>query len=304
MPFLACGLTIGRMPPSGVRIYAILARKVPLGIVFRRGPSKNVLVIAWNLADDTFQLGQWMTGRIYERRCDLSPNGDLLLYFAANYRKPYRSWSAISRPPFLTALTLWPKGDGWGGGGHFVTQHQVALNHRAAEMELANGFSIPRWLKVKPYGKRPGWGEDDPVWSERLKRDGWSLVSYPTKTKDDFGAKVWVEFAPPIVWRKPNPVWPKRYALEMSIEGLKERNGPWYLTEHSVITNGRVDKIGRSDWADWSPSGELLFAMDGCLYRVRGTRNKLDPLEDAIKVADFSKLRFESRRTPEDMRRW
>lgn len=277
---------------------------MPVGVVFRRGPSKNVLVIAWNLADDTFRVGQWLKGRIYERRCDLSPNGDFLLYFAANYRKPYRSWSAISRPPFLTALALWPKGDGWGGGGHFVTTHQVALNHRAEEMELAKGFSIPRWLKVKPFGKRSGWGEDDPVWSERLKRDGWSLVSYPTHTKTDFGAKLVFEFAPPIVWRKPNPVWPKRYTLEMSIRGLLERDGPSYLTEHSVVTNRGVYDMGRSDWADWSPSGDLLFATDGCLYRVRGTRDKLDSLEDAIKIADFSKLRFENRRSPQDMRRW
>lgn len=287
------------MQPSDVRIYAILARKSPLGVVFRRGPSRNVLLIAWNTSDDTSESGQWLKGRIYERRCDLSPNGELLLYFAANYRKPYRSWSAISRPPFFTGLALWPKGDGWGGGGRFLSENRIELNHRASEMELGSGFSLPRSLRVKPFGKRPGWGEDDPIWPERLKRDGWSLVSHPTKTKDDFGGKVWIEFSPPLVWRKPNPVWPKRYALEMSISGLKERNGPWYLTEHSIIRNdGIADRIGRSDWADWSYSGDLLFAMDGCLYRVRSRNETLDPLEDSIRIADFSKLLFENRQAP------
>jgi hypothetical protein len=110
--------------------------------------------------DDTFQCGQWLKGRVYERRCDPSPNGELLLYFAANYGKPYRSWSAISRPPFLTALALWPKGDGWGGGGHFLSENRIELNHRTSEMELASGFSIPKSLRVRPFGKRPGWGED------------------------------------------------------------------------------------------------------------------------------------------------
>ena len=127
-------------------------------------------------------------------------------------------------------VALWPKGDGWGGGGHFLSQNRIALNHRDGEMGLADGFSLPKWLTVKQYGERPGWGEDDPVWSERLGRDGWTVVSYPTGTKDDFGAKVWIEFAPPINWRKRNPKWPKRYSLEMSITGLKERDGPWYLT--------------------------------------------------------------------------
>ena len=144
---------------SQVRMYAILARKARFGVVFRRGPSKSVLLIGWNTSNDTFQQGQWLRGRIYERRCDLSPDGNLLLYFAASYRKPYYSWSAISRPPYLTALALWPKGDGWGGGGHFLSQHRIALNHRGGEMTIAEGFSIPKWLRAEQFGKRPGWEE-------------------------------------------------------------------------------------------------------------------------------------------------
>jgi hypothetical protein len=97
------------------RLYAILARRSPVAVLFRRGPSKQVLLIRWNTNDDSLLPGQWLKGRIYERRCDLSPDGDLLLYFAANWKKPYLSWSAVSRPPYLTALALWPKGDGWGG---------------------------------------------------------------------------------------------------------------------------------------------------------------------------------------------
>jgi hypothetical protein len=290
---------------SHVRIYTILARKAPFGVVFRRGPSKSVLLIGWNTSDDTFQHGQWLKGRIYERRCDLSPRGNLLLYFAANYRKPCFSWSAISRPPFLTALALWPKGDGWGGGGHFLSQHRVALNHRAAEMKIGEGFSIPKWLRVEQFGKHPGRGEDDPIWSERLIRDGWVLISYPTATKDNFGAKVWMEFTPPITWRKRNPKWPKQYSLEMSITGIRERDGPWYLTEHSVLRNeADLDKIGRSDWADWAQSGDLLFAMDGCLYRVPCEGGVLAPLEHAIRIADFSNMKVEPREAPDEARSW
>lgn len=206
--------------PSSVRLYAILARKSPVAVVFRRGPSRSVLLLKWNTAEDTFEQGQWLRGRIYERSCDLSPDGGLLLYFAANYREPYLSWSAISRPPFLKALALWPKGDGWGGGGHFESRTRIALSHRASEMSLAAGFSVPRWLKVRQFGDRPGWGEDDPVWSDRLVRDGWKLIGVPTETKYDFDAKVCWEFSSPIVWRKPNPVCPKRYSLDMFILGI------------------------------------------------------------------------------------
>jgi hypothetical protein len=111
------------------RLYAILARDGRSAVVFRRGPSKQVLVLRWWLEDDRLEPGQWFNGRIYERRADLSPDGDLLIYFAANWHAPYETWTGVSRPPYLTALALWPKGDAWGGGGVFDQPRVVGLNH-------------------------------------------------------------------------------------------------------------------------------------------------------------------------------
>ncbi|TGU14674.1 hypothetical protein EN799_66055, partial [bacterium M00.F.Ca.ET.156.01.1.1] len=88
--------------PSGKalapRLYAILARSARTGVIFRRGPSRLVQLIRWDLRTDTFEHGQWLKGRVYERRCDLSPSGELLVYFAATNRLPYGSWTAISKP--------------------------------------------------------------------------------------------------------------------------------------------------------------------------------------------------------------
>jgi hypothetical protein len=134
---------------------------------------------------------------------------------------------------------------------------------------------------------------------------GWTLVSYPTDPKHDFDAKVSWEFSPPILWRKSSPGFRKRYALDMIITGMHEKDGPWYLVEHSVTReNGKVDQIGRSDWADWSRSGDLLFAKEGCLYRVAREKGILPSAKDAVKIADFSKLRFEARKAPETAARW
>jgi len=196
-----------------------------------------------------------------------------------------------------------------GGGGHFLSKNRIALNHRADEMDLRGESVLPRIVKIEPFGGKPGWGEDDPVWSERLLRDGWRLVSYPARDpfaiRGDLGAKVWVEFSPPITWRKPNPIYAQRYSLEMSILGLKEVDGPWYLTEHTVIRDtNKPDKIGRTDWADWSHTGDLLFAMDGCLYRVPCKGGTLHDLASAVKVTDLSRLRFEPRESPEEAKRW
>src|SRR6516162_6940589 len=110
---------IKRYETMKANLFVILARNAPCGVIFRRGPSKQVLVIKWSLRNDTFEGGQWLKGRIYERRCDLSPSGEKLIYFAGNYRSKNGplTWTAVSRTPYLTALAMWPKGDAWGGGG-------------------------------------------------------------------------------------------------------------------------------------------------------------------------------------------
>src|SRR2546430_12168249 len=50
----------GLSRPSDVRLYAILARNAARAILFRRGPSKRVLLILWNMENDTFDEGQWL----------------------------------------------------------------------------------------------------------------------------------------------------------------------------------------------------------------------------------------------------
>ena len=70
------------------RLHVILAREAPKAVVFRRGPSGSVCTLGWDLETDTFTMGQWLKGRIYEYRSDLSPNGELMIYFATDYRHP------------------------------------------------------------------------------------------------------------------------------------------------------------------------------------------------------------------------
>ncbi len=108
------------MEAATARIHVLLASQVPLGLVIRRGPSKQVATILWDRERDHFELGQWLKGRIYERRSDLSPDGRYLIYFAMNGKwntESQGAWTAISRAPYLKALAFFPKGDCWNGGG-------------------------------------------------------------------------------------------------------------------------------------------------------------------------------------------
>ena len=279
---------------STARLYALVAREARKAIVFRRGPSKNVLLLDWDLETDRLTPGQWFKGRIYERRCDLSPDGDWLVYFAAKHHGPLGTWTAVSRPPYLTALALWAKGDTWGGGGLFDDARNLRLNHRPGhESYLADGFMLPKTYRVKNLGERPGWGEDAPIHTMRLARDGWSEVS-PGEVSD-YKAKGpfrWVYHAPVVVEKAVQG----KARLCVSLHGIGERNGPRYIQTAQVLSPDAspLADLGRVDWADVDHMGDVLFARDGCLYRLSGP----DLTGEAALVADLNALRFEPRVAP------
>src|SRR5438445_305998 len=99
--------------PVSCKLAVILAREAKVAVILRRGPTRRVELILWDTKNDGFQRGQWFHGRIYEERCDLSPDGTKFIYFASKYG-PKRdadmpdTWTAISKPPYFTALALWP----------------------------------------------------------------------------------------------------------------------------------------------------------------------------------------------------
>ena len=107
-------------------VYCILAREANRAVILRRGPTRRVQLILWHTDTDTFEEGQWFYGRIYESRCDISPDGTLFLYLAQKAKTQERlksstthKWTALSIPPYFTGLKLWPCGDTWQGGGLF-----------------------------------------------------------------------------------------------------------------------------------------------------------------------------------------
>src|SRR5438067_10571875 len=105
------------------RLHVLLASHSPLAVVLRKGPTNAVCSILWDRSADQFNLGQWMRGRIYERRADISADGKHWIYLARGGRvnSPTKgSWTAISRVPWLKAVVLHGKGDCWLGGGLFT----------------------------------------------------------------------------------------------------------------------------------------------------------------------------------------
>lgn len=268
-------------PRSNCRLYVLLARDSSDAVIIRRGPSKRVQLVSWQRDEDKFAPGQWFKGRIYERRCDLSPSGKFLLYFAASHKPPLYAWTAVSRPPFLSALALWPKGDCWGGGGLFVREREIHLNHPAHQMDLAEKNSLPKHFKIARTNEQAGCGEDFPIYHLRLLRDGWQPIE-----KEECNAKEKTEplyhFNLPITYSKTRPAEASKRnngdQLKMSICGIAEPNNPWYIVEYQIeASSGTILKeLGRLDWADWDSNGDLLFAKQGKIFR---SKNLIDSLE-------------------------
>lgn len=293
-------LPSGLRGPNGgantARLYALVARARRRAVVFRRGPTRQVRLLLWELGSDTLVGGQWLKGRIYERRCDLSPDGGMLAYFAASHRGPFDTWTAISRPPFLTALALWPKGDAWGGGGLFVRPGLLELNHtpRAdGTFPLADGFRLPRGLDVCPMGPWSGRGENWPIESRRLLRDGWAIGELGEATRHGRQSRQGWTFDPPL--RVQRPVG--KATLAVLLHALHEKQGRWEV-QTAVIEQGTARReLGRIDWADADHTGDVLYAADGCLYRI-AARNLLEG--GAVMVADLNGMAFEPMKAPPD----
>lgn len=240
-------------------------------MIFRRGPSKWVQLIKWNTKRDTIELGQWFNGRIYERRSDLSPDGPLLIYFAqkisARSKKDQEytyAWTAISRPPYLTALALWPKGDCWHGGGSFKNRRVVLLNHKPSVAKPHKKHQ-PQRLLVIPDPKAHG--EDDPVFSQRLERDGWQLKR--AWQVENRGYPKLFHTIQPEVREKTNPSRTHVIQLTRSIELLD------YSEDFAVrnIKQFLVANIERASWADWDQQGRLVVARDGKIFAASINRD-------------------------------
>jgi hypothetical protein len=117
-------------------LFVITAEAADVAVVFRRGPADWFHLLAWDLASDELTPGAWFRGRLYPEKCDLSSDGRFLLNFAHQGNKSGSSythaWTAVSRPPWLSALALWPAGTTYGGGGRFVGRRSLMLRHCGA----------------------------------------------------------------------------------------------------------------------------------------------------------------------------
>ncbi len=262
------------------RIHLILARKAPVIAVFRRGPSKQVALLEWNTETDKVTLGQWLKGRIYARRADLSPDGRHLIYFAANHRasNPFGgSWTAVSRMPYLTALHVYGWGHCWNGGGMFLNNTHYWLNGgRPGNPDASVKCDLKR-VATSPEGVHPHMGEDTVTYFPVLLRDRWTEEGHMAVK----GEQVFL-------FRKPVG---KGWFLEKAFHagtGAGRWNECYSETHRLIGPDSHETDMPDCESAD-SRGNDVFFTEYGLLMRM--TVNSEGPGEKRV-VADLNDMTF------------
>jgi len=255
------------------RLFVYLAAEAPIAVVLSRGPSDWAQLSVWHTDSDRIVHGQWIKGRVYERRSDLSADGQLFAAFVrqsgGRERHGADTWMALSRPPYFSALAVWFVGGTYHTGPFFPARDVLWLGYQ--EDTPPDRGRLPTWLKIRQprdiaYIDGTAEWTDRTVHFNRLLRDGWQLQAQePYRT----------------LWQRPHRQRP--LVLQMVHELTEARHQPWrYLVEYSVwnVAEKREYPIGHATWADFDQRGRLVLARDGKLLHWMEESGRCEAIAD------------------------
>ncbi|OAN76561.1 hypothetical protein A8B78_03535 [Jannaschia sp. EhC01] len=228
----------------------------------------------WDRERGTVELGQWLKARIYEHRSDLSPDGRHMIIYA---RRGGKSWTAVSRAPWLKALAYYPKNDTWFGGGAFTDEGDVFFNGMSVSEQFIDGLAVaaPDALPSATDGFHMG-----ALFPSMMAARGWRI---------DGGTGKDTRFS---------KLLPCGCTLHLRLERGYRSAGT--ILDH-VFTLERADQTtdqtidcGEWEWAEPWDNG-IQFARAGALWFVPVTKAGLG--EPRI-VHDFTDMVFENREAP------
>ncbi|MBA2277774.1 MAG: hypothetical protein H0W06_08415 [Chloroflexia bacterium] len=274
---------------SPCRLFVYLAREAPIGVVLRRGPSDWVRLSVWHTDVDSFEHGQWMRARVFERRSDVSADGTLFVSFVRGSQGPdpqqRDTWVAISRPPWFTALALWFVGGTYCAGGYFPERESLWIGFDPNPLDqghLPNWFTATTSISGGYTEHGPNWTERT-VWFNRLRRGGWERVA------DEV----------PETWQRPSPTSDVTLLMTIHSASSFDVYGGPHVLDYALRAEptGQVIPLGRATWADWDQRGRLIIAQDGklCHWQSQGNLRQ---------IADFNPHTPEPSASPAWARIW
>lgn len=249
-------------PAPAPRLYGILAAKAPIVLIFRRGPSDWFHLLRWHLDTGTLEPGVWVRKRVFPRRCDLSDDGRLMLYYlVGGFEGRYKVFAGLSRAPWLHSLVSWKEIGTWGRGHCFDTS------------DVAHTRGEPRVIGAK-FGRVVA-HENDQISYANERRRGWTEAADcpPRDPRDIWDEKRGVILEKTggsgVVLRLKGGLW--------STGGYSEKGSPLY--ELDLPTGERLD-LPDAAWAEWDHAGRLLIATTDGHLRALGVGDATSDLAE------------------------
>lgn len=299
---------------SSARVFGILVPNANQVVLFRRGPSRATLQLTWDLTTDELVLGQWIKGKVFTRRCDVSPDGRYLIAAVSDYsrgRMKHRIekqrgeevtdfWTAISRPPYFTALALWIDDGAYQGGGIWFGNSALGLNLTTTARE-----SKPPRLALKLESLALPGSEDEPLFSLLMIKRGWTVA----------GAPDWILKRPDLQewWPTADKLVRERFP-ELTVAPTEgEGPGTWVkplrsgklrrlVQDHEdqwQLLNATNEVLFQPSWIEADADGTPIWAQEGKLYRWRSF-----PDGEPQMICDLNPMTFEAVPPPESALKW
>ena len=258
------------------RIHLLPAKQAPSVVILRRKPSRYLHVMLWNTVADKIDHGSWFQGNFDFWGCDLSWDGQYLVYGAQSTRK-WESWMGVCKAPWLKSLKDFPTQSGvctayWSGPGELARagvldflQAPIELNPmRLLETLFPGAFGVRQSIVDSIPFKVKGMPSETPVeplppnFAHRLERDGWKRVGAMPSELRKWYVDEPMEGDPGWAW-KFSPAHPE---LKMHFLGNVPNRGYVFSFE---LDGSNV--VADAEWATWTSNGDLILAKKGAVER-------------------------------------
>jgi hypothetical protein len=242
------------IPP---RLHVLTATGGSAALVLRRGPAGVVASVGWDRESHEVTPGQWLRGRIYEYRADISPDGRHWVYFAA---RGGHGWTAVARAPWLRAVVFRPQTSTWCGGGAFKSDGTLWLNGSAPLAPEEAREVRPAPTDAYPHSTDGLHGGN--LYAAMLERRGWRREGegYDAVLRRDLpgGGRIELSFA---IHARNRAVISSRYAV-VDAMGARTERPDW---EWADLWGDRLQvaaKGGLHEGPATAPLGELRWLRD------------------------------------------
>lgn len=213
------------------RIHLLAAREAPAVVILQRKRAKLFHVITVDTETHAINEGSWFRGRLREMKCDVSFDGEFMVYLALGSSGD--AWSGLCRLPWLKTLAESENpGSNWGGG--YFPDRKVLITNGWSEEKVSPAADMPFTLTPGPLTYFAS--EDRGILYKKFERDGFARLG-----DDGWGKR------------------PSLHHPELKVRYLGHGAGEKF----AFSLDAYPDVVEGANWVTWDSGGNLWVARPG-----------------------------------------